>query len=253
MRKTIAIALVALVAGACSSDSTGPLTADLSTADATAFGTALTVAGGYDADVYQDRLINGLPDDIALTDAQKAQIKALVQAFVQSTKADREALTAILKEAHDAARAGKPRADVEAILAKGKPIRERLSAAETKLKADIDAVLTPEQRAWIASHTPRGCRPENFPPLTDAQKAQIKEIETAFQTAHKADLDAIKAIYEEAEAALKAGKSHDEVAQILARAIEPMKRLATARAELRSKILAVLTPEQKASGCLPLG
>jgi Spy/CpxP family protein refolding chaperone len=253
MRKTIAVALVALFAAACSKDTTGPTLTDLNSLDAGAFGTALTLQGGYDAETYQNRLFDALPDDIALTDAQKAQIKSLVQAFVQSTKADRDALNAILKEARDAAASGKSRTDVEAILAKGKPIRDRLAQAESKLKSDIDAVLTAEQRAWIAAHTPRGCRAANFPPLTDAQKAQIKALETEFQTAHQADLDAVKAIYEEAQAAIRAGKSRDEVTQILAKAVDPLKRLATARTELRAKILAVLTPEQKASGCLPLG
>ena len=245
--------LVALVAAACSSDSTGPINSDLRSADATAFGTAFTVAGGYDADTYQNRLINGLPDDLALSDAQKAQIKTLVQAFNQSTKADHDALAAILNQAHDAAKAGKTRAEVQAILDTGKPIRDRLSAAEAKLKSDIAAVLTAEQRAWLESHTPRGCRPASFPPLTDAQKAQIKDLETAFQTQHKADLDAVKAIMQEAQAAAAAGKTREEIAAILAKAADPMKRLATARADLRKQILAILTPEQKASGCLPLG
>lgn len=253
MRKMIAITLVALAAAACSSDTTAPANSDLSTLDAGAFGTALTVAGGYDAETYQNRLINGLPDELALTDDQKAQIKSLVEAFVQSTKSDREALTAILREAHEAARAGKSRDDIKAILAKGEPIRERLAAAETKLKSDIDAVLTPDQRAWIASHTPRACKADQFPPLTDAQKAQIKALETAFQAAHQADLDAVKSILSDAQAAIRAGKSRDEVAAILARAVAPLQRLATARTELRTQILAVLTPEQKASGCLPLG
>jgi Spy/CpxP family protein refolding chaperone len=89
--------------------------------------------------------------------------------------------------------------------------------------------------------------------LTDAQKAQIKSLETAFQTANKADLDAVKAVIDEAQAAIKAGKSRDEVAAILQKAIAPMTRLAAARKTLRDQILNVLTPEQKASGCFPLG
>lgn len=253
MRKTIAITLVALAAAACSGDTTAPSNTDLATLDAGAFGTALTIAGGYDAETYQNRLANALPDELALSDEQKAAIKSLVEAFVQSTKADREALTVILREAHDAARAGKSREEVNAILATGAPIRERLSAAEAKLKSDIDAVLTPDQRAWIASHTPTACRANQFPPLTDSQKAQIKTLEAAFQAAHQADLDAVKSILADAQAAIRAGKSRDEVAAILAKAVAPLQRLATARAELRTQILAVLTPEQKASGCLPLG
>ena len=253
MRRLAWIAAAALALTACSGDTTtSPDNTDLTLLGAGTFGTALTTTGGYEAGVYQDRLINALPDELKLTDAQKTAIKSLVEAFQQATRADREALGAILREARQAAEAKKPRSEVQAILARGIPIAARLAAAEAKLKADIDAVLTPEQRAWIQAHSPRGCRADQFPPLTDAQKAQIHELEVAFQTQNKADLDAVKAILEEAAAAVRAGKSRDEVAAILAKARAPMQRLEAARKELRDKILAVLTPEQKASGCLPL-
>ncbi len=253
MRRLAWFAAAAFALTACSSDTTSPDNADLTLLEAGAFGTALTTTGGYDAQGYQDRLVNGLPDELELSDAQKTQIRSLVEAFQQATRADREALGAILHEAREAIEAKKPRSEVQAILAGGAPIIARLAAAEAKLKADIDAVLTPEQRAWIAAHSPRGCRPDRFPPLTDAQKAQIHALEVAFQTQNKADLDAVKAILEEAAAAIRAGKSRDEVTAILEKARAPMLRLETARKDLREKILNVLTPEQKASGCLPLG
>lgn len=253
MRRLAWISAAALAFVACSGDTTSPDTSDLTLLGAGTFGTALTTTGGYEAGVYQDRLGNALPDELKLTDAQKAAIKSLVDAFQQATKTDREALGAILREARQAIEARKPRSEVQAILARGAPIAARLALAEAKLKADIDAILTPEQRAWIAAHSPRSCRADQFPPLTDTQKAQIHSLEVAFQTQNKADLDAVKAILEEAAAAVRAGKSHDEVAAILEKARAPMQRLASARQDLRDKILAVLTPEQKASGCLPLG
>lgn len=253
MRRLAWFAAAALALTACSSDTTSPDNADLTFLEAGAFGTALTTTGGYDAGVYQDRLINALPDELKLSDQQKAQIKSLVEAFQQATKADREALGAILRQVHQAIQANKPRSEVQAILVGAAPIIARLAAAEAKLKSDIDAVLTPEQRAWIAEHSPRACRVDRFPPLTDAQKAQIHTLEVAFRTQNQADLDAVKAVLEEAAAAIRAGKSREEVAAILEKASAPMQRLEAARKELREKILAVLTPEQKASGCLPLG
>jgi Spy/CpxP family protein refolding chaperone len=63
----------------------------------------------------------------------------------------------------------------------------------------------------------------------------------------------VRATFEEAHAAIQAGKSREEVAQIIAKAAPAIIRLETARQALRQQILAVLTPEQKASGCLPLG
>jgi Spy/CpxP family protein refolding chaperone len=225
----------------------------MSLIEAGAFGTALTSMGGYDADTYQNRLVNALPDELKLTTEQQAKIKALVDTFMLSTKADREALGAILREAHQAAQAGKSRADIQAILEKGADIRRRLSAAEAKLKSDIDAVLTAEQRAWLAAHTPRGCRPDRFPPLSDAQKAQIHALEIAFQQDNKADLELVRQTLDEAHAAIRAGKSREQVAMILTKAAPALLRLEAARKILREQILGVLTPEQKASGCLPLG
>ncbi|MDO8501815.1 MAG: Spy/CpxP family protein refolding chaperone [Gemmatimonadaceae bacterium] len=252
MRRIAIAAFAALFVTACSKDSTGPATPNL-TIGAGAFGTALTIAGGYDADTYQNRLANGLPDEIRLTSDQQARIKALVQAFEQATRSDREALGAILREARSAIEAKKSRNQVNAILSRGADIRARLAAAESKLKSDIDAVLTPEQRAWVAAHSPRACKAEQFPPLTDAQKAQIRSLESAFQEKNKADLETMKAAMDEAQVAIRAGKSRDEVAAIMAKAAPAAARLAAARKTLHDQILAVLTPEQKASGCVPLG
>lgn len=253
MRRIAVIAAAVLSLAACSGDTTSPAAPDMTLLEAGAFGTALTTLGGYDADIYQNRLANGLPDELKLTSDQQAKIKSLVEAFVQSTRADREALGAILREARQAVEAKKTRAEVQVILAKGADIRRRLAAAEAKLKADIDAVLTAEQRAWIAAHSPRTCRADRFPPLSDAQKAQIRALETAFQQSNKADLDLVKATFEEARAAVEAGKSREDVAKILAKAAPAILRLEAARKGLREQILNVLTPEQKASGCLPLG
>ncbi|MGZ8414076.1 MAG: hypothetical protein ACXW05_15220, partial [Gemmatirosa sp.] len=43
--------------------------------------------------------------------------------------------------------AGKSEAELRAILERATPIRDRLAAAERQLRASIDALLTPEQRA----------------------------------------------------------------------------------------------------------
>jgi Spy/CpxP family protein refolding chaperone len=251
--RRIALLAAVLSLAACSGDTTSPGAPDVTLLEAGAFGTALTSMGGYDAEVYQDRLFNALPDELKLTSEQQAKIKALVETFRQSTGADREALVAILREARQAIEAHKTRAEVEAILAKGADIRRRLAAAEAKLKSDIDAVLTAEQRAWIAAHSPRACRADRFPALTDAQKAQIRSLETAFRQNNQADIELVRATFEEARAAFEAGKSQEQIALILAKATPAIIRLEAARKALREQILGVLTPEQKASGCLPLG
>jgi Spy/CpxP family protein refolding chaperone len=247
MRRTALISGIALAIAACSSDTTAPGTTDFTIAPGT-FGTALTVAGGYDADLYQNRLLNALPDSIQLSTDQQAQIKALVSSFDSATKADRDSLAALLNKARNAAQ-GRAGADsVGKILAHGVEITARLAAAEAKLKSDIDAVLTPEQRAWIAAHAPRSCRAASFAPLSDAQKAQITALEKAFETNNKADLQAVRDAFESAR-----GKTRAERDSILASVAPAIARLDAARKALTTSIAAILTPEQRASGCLPLG
>jgi len=254
MRRVALIPLIAAAFAACSTDTTSPANEDqITDFSIGAFGTALTSAGGYDAELYQQRLFHALPDSIKLTAEQEAKIKALVEAFQQATKADRDALYAILREAFQAYRAHKSRAEVMAILEKGLPIRARLAAAEADLKTQIDAVLTPEQRAWLASHRPPRCDPRKFIPLTDAQKAQMRALEAAFEQANKADLEAVKAAYEQARAAHAAGKTREEIKAILDAVRPAIERLDAARRALRAQLEAILTPEQRASRCLPLG
>jgi Spy/CpxP family protein refolding chaperone len=214
--KRLTLALIAaLTLSACSSDTTAPgagLTIDESA-------TALILNGGYDAVLYEDRLINALPPELRLSAEQRARIRALVEAFQAIPKSD----------------------------------RRRFAEAQRKLVADINAVLTPEQRAWIHDHRPQRCRPDMFPPLTDAQKAQIHSLEQAFRQQNRVYLDSLSSILDEARAAAVAGKSRSEIAAILAKAVPVAGVLATARAALLEDIRKVLTPAQLASGCLPLG
>ena len=242
MRRIAFVTLVALSLSACSKDTTAPDASSL-LIEAASTGTALTMAGGYDAGTYNTRLANALPDSIKLTADQQAAIRALVAAFEAATKSDRDSLQVILRRAREAGRGS-----VGTVLATAAPIIARLQAAEQRLKADIDAVLTAEQRAWLASHAPRNCRPDRFPALTDAQKTQIAALERAFVENNKADLEAVKAAFESAR-----GKSREEAEAILQGVAAARARLEAARKALRESIIGILTPEQKASGCLPLG
>jgi Spy/CpxP family protein refolding chaperone len=185
-----------------------------------------------------------LPDALRLTAEQKAAIGALHDAFMKATAADIAALQAIEKEAKAAIRAGKSRDEIRAILAKADPIRARLDAAFKKLQADIWAVYTPEQRAWIEAHRVRDCKPGSLQ-LTDDQVKAIRDLEQRFYNTVKPDLELIRSIAEEAKKAREAGKTREEVAAILARAVEPQHRVADAERKLQAAILAVLTPDQR--------
>lgn len=254
MRRAFLIAAAgALVA--CSTETTSPsATSDLVTAfENSALGDAFTSAGGYDADLFELRLLHALPDSIGLTSDQEAKIKALVDAYNKATKADRDALNAVLRQAKDAVKAHKSPDDVKAILNTGAPIAARLSTAAANLKTAIDALLTADQLAWLASHAPKNCKKGSFPPLTDAQKIQMKAYEQAFETANKADLQTVKKAMDDVKAAIRAGKTAAEVQAILDAVKPAIDRLAAARKTLHDQLESVLTPEQKASGCIPLG
>jgi Spy/CpxP family protein refolding chaperone len=82
--------------------------------------------------------------------------------------------------------------------------------------------------------------------LTGEQEAQINALLEAFQTANKADLDALNAIMAKADSARRAGKSREEVHAILQTGDAIRTRLGTALDKLRTDIDALLTAAQKA-------
>lgn len=259
MRRIALISFVAAALVACSTDTTSPTatpptgTDQVTQFEISSLGTEFTAVGGYDAELYHLRLFHGLPDELELTSEQEAKIEALVEAYKEATKADRKALDALLREARKALKGKKSNANVTAILARAAPIAERLAEASAKLKTAIDAVLTPEQRAWLASHAPKHCLKHLFPPLTDAQRAEMKAIHTEFEEANRADLRAVREGFKEIRQALISGKSAGDIQKILDEIKPAIERLAVARKALHEELVSVLTADQKASGCLPLG
>jgi Spy/CpxP family protein refolding chaperone len=244
MRKTLLVLLAVLALGACGEETTAPTDNGLMLQDAAdlAYGaTDLADPGRH----FIGRL-KLLPDSLQLSAAQETQIRALMAAFVESTRADLAALAAIRQQAREAFAAGKSAEEIRAILATGDAIRARLHEAERKLHADILALLTPAQRAWLEAQRPQPCRDLR---LTEAQKTEITALIAEFQAEHQADLEQIKAVFEEARAAYLAGATRQEIADILAKARPAMERVRLARAELAAAIRALLTPEQLASGC----
>ena len=247
MKRMVILMAGALAVAACNKDTAG--LAD-STVDAM-LDNAATL--GYSADFVASPSLNPLPglnrlpDSLKLTAEQQAKIKALTDAFQAATHADREALTAIRRQAEEAKKAGKSQADIDAILKQGDPIVARLQAAENKLHDDILAVLTPAQKAWLQSGQTSPCAS-----LSDAQKTQIASLMAAYEQANKADLDAVKAALDKAKAAHEAHQSNDAIRAILDAVKPNLDRLKAANDKLRSDIEAVLTPEQRAAHCVKL-
>jgi Spy/CpxP family protein refolding chaperone len=82
--------------------------------------------------------------------------------------------------------------------------------------------------------------------LTADQQAAITALVDAFKTSNSADLDALSAIREQAEAAREAGVPEDSVHAILESGDAVRARLHAAEQELVTRIEAILTDEQKA-------
>lgn len=181
------------------------------------------------------------PSSLALTDRQKAQIRALRAAFVEATARDMEALRRIMEEARAARAAGKSIAEIEAILARGVAIHERLAQAARRLAVAIEGVFTPEQRRWLARY--RACLTASVP--TPEQRREVAALKDRFEKAHAADFQAIddalariRAV--RGDASLTERQRQERIASIL-ESIRPVReRLATGLAALHRAIAAIL-------------
>jgi Spy/CpxP family protein refolding chaperone len=86
--------------------------------------------------------------------------------------------------------------------------------------------------------------PDNLK-LTAAQTAAIDAAVQEFLSSTAADREALAAIFRAAREAQRAGKSAEEVRQIMAQGAPYRDRIAVAEQALLEKILGILTPEQK--------
>jgi hypothetical protein len=179
------------------------------------------------------------PAHLALSAAQEAQIRALQAAHAEATRADAAALAAISADARAAMAAGKPRSEVEAILARGRALSERLAASGARLQQAIDAVLTPAQRQWMST-----CLRPPMP--TAEQRQQLAALQARFVAANQADLATIERAMVQVRA-LRAGSqgrpdaaTEQKIAAILTDIRPAMSRVAAAREALDREIRALL-------------
>jgi hypothetical protein len=159
--KTLGAAFVAAIAlTACSNDATSP--EDAAVADDYALvmfgssGSALENTLGTQAGRPFDGRSGAprLPEELALSDAQKAEIEALRAAFKTEHQTELDALHAIFEAAKTAREAGATRAEVHDILDDGRPIGEALRDDVQALHESIRAVFTADQQAWLEANRP---------------------------------------------------------------------------------------------------
>ena len=97
-----------------------------------------------------------LPANLALTDAQRTQIKALMTAYRSAHQQDLQSMAAVGKQMRAAHVSGQSMSvdQRRAMCAQMAPVRQRLMTANKQLATDIQQVLTSDQKAWLAAHRP---------------------------------------------------------------------------------------------------
>ncbi len=97
---------------------------------------------------------------------------------------------------------------------------------------------------------PMMCR-QGADSLTDDQKTQVKSLGDAFVSAHKPQLDSLRAIMEAARAARQAGQTQDQIRAIMDQGNAINDELAPARKDFHEAVVKLLTAQQVADGCIP--
>lgn len=104
-----------------------------------------------------------LPANLQLTTAQRAQIKTLMTSFRTAHQSELTAMRTSMRAAMQQARAARASGQQlsldqrRAMFQQNAPVRQRLMSAQRELAAQIQNVLTSDQRAWLASHRPAPC------------------------------------------------------------------------------------------------
>ena len=78
----------------------------------------------------------------------------------------------------------------------------------------VAAAVTLSQAKAVEISVSKKCKTGSFPPLTDAQKAQMAAYQAAYDAAVQADLQAVKTGSENLRLAIRAGASRAEVPRL---------------------------------------
>jgi Spy/CpxP family protein refolding chaperone len=97
-----------------------------------------------------------LPGNLQLSDAQRTHIKSLMTAYRTAHQDDLKSVASVMKQARAMRGPGQTLSPEQrhALFAQTAPARQRLMSANKQLASDIQQVLTPDQKAWLATHHP---------------------------------------------------------------------------------------------------
>lgn len=157
------IVLVAASVAACTNDVTAPALSpspenSLATAGGDTAGRGMWGFGrhGYGMMGGGFFFARRLPANLQLSDAQRTQIKSLMTAYRSAHQDDLKSVASVMRQAHTTRVAGQIVTPDQrrALFAPVAPARQRLMSANTQLASDVQQVLTPDQKAWLATHHP---------------------------------------------------------------------------------------------------
>lgn len=94
------------------------------------------------------------PDSLKLTDAQKQGITRLRENFARDHAAALQQLRSYNQYGQSAGQAGSPAARSGTMTAQGDSLRKALRSAQKTLEQQVEATLTPGQRAFITANKP---------------------------------------------------------------------------------------------------
>src|ERR1051325_3289356 len=124
MRRIVLLALGSTLAACATEMATAPTAVPPNVAPNFTAGANPSALGGRFGGPWLG--LSRLPDNLKLTDAQRAQVTAAVQDFQSVTKSDRDAMRAIMQQASAARQAGASRDQARQLFAQGKSHRDHV-------------------------------------------------------------------------------------------------------------------------------
>jgi hypothetical protein len=144
MRRTIALLVLGAGLLGCGDGPTESVPEPLPTFEQV-YGAMDRVSGA----VGHPTLLLFAPDSLALTLAQRQQMRAALDAFMTEATPQFTALSRLIEEIGVRDPMQLTREQSEAFLRRAVPILRALEPAMARYQRDVEAILTPAQRAWL--------------------------------------------------------------------------------------------------------
>jgi Spy/CpxP family protein refolding chaperone len=157
----IVVLLAAAAAAGCASDMTSPAVQPqpLNSMSAASDSLAARPWGFGRRGMAGFAMTRRLPANLQLTHAQRAQIRALTDSFRGENADDFASMRTLMRQMRAAHRSGQVLSPDQrrTLFQQTAPARRRLMTAQRALAAQVQNVLTTEQKTWLAAHRRTPC------------------------------------------------------------------------------------------------